>query len=506
MCLPARGTAGLLVLLLAACSDLSRDPTTSAELVGAATAASYYVSPAGSPSGTGSWTFPWDLATALAGAGGVIHPGDTVWLRGGTYAGAFRTSLGGAAGNPIVFRRWRSERATINGGLRVDGPDLVFWGLEIARSDTAVRDSLPGLEIYGPRTKVINLVIHDAVGQGIGFWDGAVDAEVYGCIVYNNGTHTNLDHGIYVHNPVTRGGSKLVMDNVFFQNLAYGIHAYARATNPTQANVYLVGNVAFDNGTISTAYRANGNIIVGATTVDSAMHVIGNMLYFDRPAGVNLQLGYFQGVRNADLEATGNYVEGGYWVFTMDNWTRATVRNNTFAENKSVWGTNLMVDLTDSAPAGGYTWGGNTYYRDTATIAWGYNGASYTFGGWKTATGLGASDAATAPTPSNPVVFVRPNKYEPGRALVVVFNWPRQGSASVDLSGVLQPGDTYEVRNVQAIFGAPVLIGTYDGTPILVPMSGVDRPAPIHVGSTVRVPLWDRTAPDFDAFIVTKRP
>ena len=146
MCFPARGTAGLLVLLLAACSDLSRDPTTSAELVGAATAASYYVSPTGSPSGTGNWTFPWDLATALAGAGGVIHPGDTVWLRGGTYAGAFRASLGGAAGSPIVFRRWRSERATINGGLRVDGPDLVFWGFEIARSDTAVHDSLPGLQ------------------------------------------------------------------------------------------------------------------------------------------------------------------------------------------------------------------------------------------------------------------------------------------------------------------------------------------------------------------------
>jgi len=64
-----------------------------------------------------------------------------------------------------------------------------------------------------------------------------VDAEVYGNIVYNNGTHGNQDHGIYVHN---MSGTKLVMDNVFFDNKSYGVHVYAQIEDGPQRNVHLV--------------------------------------------------------------------------------------------------------------------------------------------------------------------------------------------------------------------------------------------------------------------------
>ncbi|MEK7061424.1 MAG: hypothetical protein AAB954_02070, partial [Patescibacteria group bacterium] len=46
--------------------------------------AQYYVSPTGSASGNGSLENPWDLQTALNHPA-VVHPGDTIWLRGGTY-------------------------------------------------------------------------------------------------------------------------------------------------------------------------------------------------------------------------------------------------------------------------------------------------------------------------------------------------------------------------------------------------------------------------------------
>src|SRR2546423_15291184 len=45
----------------------------------------HFVSPTGSPAGDGSSAQPWDLATALRGAAGTVHPGDTIWLRGGIY-------------------------------------------------------------------------------------------------------------------------------------------------------------------------------------------------------------------------------------------------------------------------------------------------------------------------------------------------------------------------------------------------------------------------------------
>jgi hypothetical protein len=83
---------------------------------------------------------------------------------------------------------------------------------------------------------------------------------------------------------------------------------------------------------------------------------------------------------------------------------------------------------------------------------------------------------------------------------VAVYNWPRAASVSVDLSAVLRTGDRYEVRNVQDVFGVPVVAGTFDGTPVAFPMTGVAPPAPIGRSTPRQAP---RTGPEFDAFLVT---
>ena len=190
--------------------------------------AGYYASPSGSSWADGSKEHPWDLTTALNGGNGKVQAGDTVWMLGGTYTGDFRTALSGAPGRLVVIRQLPGARATIDGTLRADGTDIAFWGFEVMRSAPSGR--LPAVESRGARQKFINLVIHDAAQQGITFWDEAVDAELYGNIVYNNGTHENLDHGTYVHN---MSGTKLIQDNVFFNNLAYGIHVYVSPGQPT---------------------------------------------------------------------------------------------------------------------------------------------------------------------------------------------------------------------------------------------------------------------------------
>src|SRR5947209_10794096 len=50
----------------------------------------HYVTPSGSGSGDGTAARPWDLVTGLAGASGQVQPGDTVWLRAGTYPACSR--------------------------------------------------------------------------------------------------------------------------------------------------------------------------------------------------------------------------------------------------------------------------------------------------------------------------------------------------------------------------------------------------------------------------------
>ena len=446
--------------------------------------AGYYVSPSGSSGADGSARHPWDLATALSGAGGRVLPGDTVWLRDGTYRGVYRASVSGAAGKPIVFRQYPGERATIDGTLRADGPDVAFWGFEVMRSAPSGR--LPAVESRGARQKFINLVIHDAAQQGITFWDEAVDAELYGNIVYNNGTHENLDHGTYVHNV---SGTKLIMDNVFFNNLAYGIHVYVSPGQGAQKNVHVIGNVSFNNGTISSVYPAKGNILIGGEQPGQGHQAIDNLLYYSGTNGVNMRLGYL--ASNVDIVATGNTIWGGATAFMIGNWSSATVKNNT------IGGSADIVNLKDTPD--GYAWSGNKYYRASSASAWrAVAGTALSLDAWKTATGLGSTDAVVATTPTTTKVFVRPNKYEAGRALVVVYNWGHDASVSADLSGVLRNGQRYEVRNVQDLFGAAVTSGTYSGGSITLPMTGVNPPA--RIGRSTPTP--PRTGPNFDTFVV----
>ena len=452
---------------------------------GSAMHAGYNVSPGGSSGGDGSVDRPWDLATALSGAGGRVQPGDTVWLRAGTYRGVFRSSVAGAAGKPVVFRQYPNERATIDGRLRLDGADVVVWGFEIMRSSQGTTE-YPNLEARGARQKLINMIVHESEHQGIRFWDEAVDAEMYGCIVYNNGTHENLDHGTYVHNVA---GTKLIMDNVFFNNLAYGIHVYVSPGEGAQKNVHVIGNVAFNNGTISTKYAAKGNILIGGEQPGEGHQAIDNMLYFSGTSGVNMRLGYV--AENRDVIATGNTIWGGATAFMIGKWSSATVKNNT------IGGSADIVSLNDAPD--GYAWSGNQYYRASAAAAWRTAaGPALSLDVWKQATGLGSSDALVGATPTTTKVIVRANKYEAGRGLIVVYNWGNDGSVRADLSSVLRSGQRYEVRNVQDLFGAAVASGTYSGGSVTLPMTGVNPPA--RIGRSTPTP--PRTGPNFDTFVV----
>ena len=62
-------------------------------------------------------------------------------------------------------------------------------------------------------------------------------------------------------------------------------------------------------------------------------------------------------------------------------------------------------------------------------------------------------------------VIVRPNKYEQGRANIIVLNWDHADTVDVDLSSVgLRPGQRYRIQDSQNFYGNPVLSGTYDPT------------------------------------------
>ena len=468
----------------------------------------WYVAPNGSSAGDGS-SRPWDLQTALHGGNGKVQPGDTVWLRGGTYTSAtpINSTLTGTASAPIVVRQYPGERAILDASgatsptnrgdfFTAAGNYSTFWGFEVTDSDPdRTTDTRPNLiVVHASHVKLINLIVHDG---GIGFYTFAdpVDIEIYGCLAYNNGWQESVfgnGHGIYAK---SNAGPVYLRDNILFNQFGYGIHVFTIVGLDGLTNLHVEGNVAFNNGAV-TADAANSpsaNILFGGSVPVQNGTLVDNMTYFSPNVGVHNLLVGFGMTANQDLTVRNNYAVGGMLLFEVGRWQSLTMTDN------SLYGaTSDMIWLRDSTLSG-FQLANNRYYRDSSADAWGYRNTDYGFAAWQQITGAGASDRAGLSAPAEPKVFVRPNRYEPGRANLIIYNWSRQATVPVDLSGVLRVGDAYEIRNVQDFFGAAVVSGTYGGSPVDVPMTGVTPVAPI--GNSPAAP--PQTGPDFGVFVVT---
>ena len=393
----------------------------------------YFASPSGHPGNVGSATQPLDLASALS-AGGPVGPGDLLWLRGGTYFGNFRSELSGAADAFIVVAPFPGERAILDGApasdrdvLRVDGSHTVYWGLEVTNSvpDQAGLIRGTGVNVFGPYTKIINMVVHHT-GNGIGVWTPALEAEVYGNLIYEVGwddEDRGHGHSIYIQNDKL---TKRVVDNVLFDGRSYGVHAFTHGGQIN--NLYFEGNIAFDHGLRAKASGPKANFLVGGRQLAKRPTLVSNYAYYPWPSvGRNADVGYINGC--ADALIRGNYLAGGVAVL-LTRCSDVTMTDNRF------------VGQVDEATA--------SHFRDNQYLA---------------------------ERPREGRVFVRPNRYVRGRGNVAVFNWDRRRSVRVDLSGLgLAAGEPFEIRDVRNYFGTPLVAATYGEPSVDIPLHNMRQP------------------------------
>ncbi len=114
--------------------------------------------------------------------------------------------------------------------------------------------------MFGPYTKIINMVVHHT-GNGIGVWTPALEAEVYGNLIYEVGwddEDRGHGHSIYIQNDEL---TKRVVDNVLFDGRSYGVHAFTHGGQIN--NLYFEGNIAFDHGSRAKASGPKANFLVG---------------------------------------------------------------------------------------------------------------------------------------------------------------------------------------------------------------------------------------------------
>lgn len=501
--------------------------------------ADWYVSPTGLVGNTGAIGSPWDLASGLSGHSGAIQPGDTIWMRGGVYtqAAAWVQSANGAIGsgvdNPdgkLLYRNFPGEKVSIettgagSEGLVIDGNYVWFLatlgqgeGIEVYRNiaqRTVGRLGPVWVRASTDGVKLIHVISRDGAngvfnGNSAGTSYDQGDLEMYGLISYNHGEDTApRGHSFYMRH---QGAKKLRLTGcIGFFSLGHGYQMFGNAGNTGLTNIELVECIHFGAGVLGTAlsgttwlnaFLGNG----GSTSPADNCKVLRCVLF---------QVGNTQdegslvvgsnGAVNKGVIAQDNYVVGGFndcvkvEAFPTDGSASLQFDRNSIIPRGAV----RPVSCTQAGALAGFTsWTQNDVRRDPTVAAWRHAGVAFTFAAWQTDTGIGGSDSAQAANPTVNKVFVfKVNRYLP-YAHVCFFNWQSSGTVDVNLADAgLNFGDSYEVYNVQDIFGAPVLSGVYQGGTVAFPTTGKAAPTPNGVCPRAA----PATAPFFDAFFVRR--
>jgi len=187
-----------------------------------------------------------------------------------------------------------------------------------------------------------------------------------------------------------------------------------------------------------------------------------------------------------------NYWIGGDLGIMLNHWSAVNFTGNT------VYSKSKLIALLDAAPTQhpkNYVWDSNTYY---GSGRFRFAGQDTDWKGWRGNSTLDQDSHFSPGGPHGVWTFVRPNKYEPGRANIAIYNWNLDRSVPIDVSGILSAGTAYEIRDAENFFGPPVVSGVYKSGMISIPMTDLE---PAEPNGDVPTPPR-HTAPEFGAFVL----
>jgi hypothetical protein len=484
----------------------------SLSLSSAAFATDRFCSPSGS--GSGTYSSPWSLASCLTDSN--ISDGDVIYLRGGTYSGAFNSNLTGTSGSRITVRNYPGETATLSFST-CTGTDET---LEVTGDYTDYRSVFPGelvientcttrtysadfrsngIEVQSgaDNNRFIHLVIHDA---GMGIVDAGAGNLAYGNVIYNNGKVNNSGdktngHGIYPSNP---SSSPVYSENLILNNYGFGMHAYGSSIT----GITVEGNATSRNGLPSGAGITTSQILVNDTnTGGNGNAVTSNYLYM--PYGYTLGTSWTDALLCANcadgqtattISITNNIVMGGPSYIT--GYSAFTYTGNTFDTEYGSFLFNAGTFTISSLNNNTYR-GSNTSLMDTTQLWVAVGVSGFDFAGWKAACSCDAASTYSATKSTTEQALIRASSHDTARANLIIFNRDGNNTASVDISSFATAGQFVTIRNGQNWAAAPVWQGVYAGGSVTIPMN--TAPATPYGGSALPADSA------FGAFVIFKQ-
>lgn len=456
-----------------------------------------YASPSGNQINTGETeSSTWSLSYALSGSAPLL-PGDSLILLDGVYEGNYVSNINGTIEKPIYILPKNENKAIIDvsknrttgTGLTVNGTYTWIIGIHVTSSSLIRRSEASngfspvpyesGIAVFGDNNKVINCWIYDVVGGGLELWRTGRNVEVYGSVIFNNGSQDQsrgTGHGMYIQHDEPNQ-PKLIENNVVFQNASQGINIFT--TNPENKGIKVFRNVSFNTGIIATfdpfLFRPPHNLTIGSqNNLSSEMEVAFNLFYSDLQ-GQRLSTNDVSNVTigrtfspNRNISFYNNILFGGRNVVEFQ-----PLEGLIFKENKLINAHgNFFAFLGNVSSFPNALWDLNGY-SNLANFPKPFQG--FNFQEWKT--GFAPFDSnsqySISPPSSLREVLITQNKYDSARFFVSVLNFTDAEAVFLDFSNYPElKGSEYVISDLQNPFDPEQKAsGSFQGNTIMFPMN-----------------------------------
>lgn len=481
-----------------------------------AEARQFFVATNGSPNNPGTYTQPWALDTAFRMPASRLTGGDTVWIRGGRYNGTFVLDADGTAAKPLVYQAYPGERVVLDSytGINNSVVTLEFNGNYVWLVNLEIENTSPtrisngstittatdlhqstGMQIYGNSVKIINCKVHDVPGVGLGYWSTALNAEVYGCFLYNNGISA-LDRG---HGPAiyTQNGDgaqpKAVRNSFLFNGFSIGVQFYSSATANKLKGLIIDSCTIFNMGSLTRPAQARRrNIVAGAETSGrtnatpgatrvSDLYIHDNVLFRDTADNIeqrywkywdfreNTELGYQDELlSDSFVSFQRNHLYGDPLPLKMHQWDTGVFKHNhLFSYKANNDGVRNVIELATAARPFS-NWDSNIYRTNEPS----YNSpfSDLTFNKWKDSFNIDQNSSFVNGPFTEQYAFVRRNKYSPNSYYITVMNYAQLDSMLINYNFDEHNGMKFSLYDVQRSLYVPLSKGMYTGNAFKLPM------------------------------------
>ena len=233
-------------------------------------AATYWVSPKGTMSGTGSETNPFASAqAALREVGG----GHTVIFKPGDYVGVQITLLpeyAGTAQNPTILTSQYRHKAVLHGSTfhNIYVKEGCSWVIIDGFESSGAKYT--GIKSNADDTVIRNCRIHNNALHGIEAHDvrGTV---IERNVVEYNGAHLHFSHGIYAD-----GDNLTIRNNIIRFNSGWGLHLYPEIANSNIESNLIHGNNRWGIGLYSRLPTGSNTIVNNTIVLNGSGIAVNN--------------------------------------------------------------------------------------------------------------------------------------------------------------------------------------------------------------------------------------